>query len=123
MWDLDLMIGQRPARKANGRFVKGQTAWNKGKKWNEWMDGRKQRKVRNRLKHTGNPKLPGWNKKAIAAVKDNKVVFFDSSVDAERKTGICGRNIRSVCEKKRNFAGGCRWFFADDKELLVYLNA
>jgi hypothetical protein len=38
------------------------------------MDGRKQRKVRNRLKHTGNPKLPGWNKKAIAAVKDNKVV-------------------------------------------------
>lgn len=122
MWDLEQMIGQRPTRKANGQFVKGQTAWNKGKKLSEWMpDAEKRTKILSGLTHTGNPNLAGWNAKPIAGIKGNKVVFFESSVDAERKTGICARNIRNVCRKKRKFAGGCRWFFADDSELKLYL--
>lgn len=122
MWDLDLMIGQRPTRKANGQFVKGQTPWNKGKRFAEWLpDAEKRQKIISKLSHKGNPQLYGWNAKPIAAVKDKKVVFFESSKDAERKTGICARNIRHVCAKKRNFAGGCRWFFADDAELKMFL--
>lgn len=121
MWDLDQMIGQKPKSKPNGQFVKGNIPFNKGKKWDEWMDGRKQRKVRRCLIHTGNPNLPGWNKKAVAGVRDGKVVFFESANDAERKTGITARNIRNCCAKHRKHAGGCEWFFADDSELKLYL--
>lgn len=121
MWDLEQMIGQRPARKANGQFAKGIAPHNKGKKWFEWMSPEGREKVLQKLKHNGNPHFGGCNARPIAGVKDKKVVFFESSKDAERKTGICARNIRHVCEKKRNFAGGCRWFYADDGELKQFL--
>ena len=121
MWDLDQMIGQKPKSKPNGRFVKGMTPHNKGRKWSEWMDGRKARRVKRNLTHTGNPNLPGWNKKAVAGVKNGKVVFFESANDADRKTGITARNIRHCCAKHRKHAGGCQWFFADDSELKLYL--
>ena len=121
MWDLDQMIPQRPTRKKNGQWAKGHIPFNKGRKWSEWMDGRKQNKVRKCLDHSGNPKIGGWNRKPIAAVKDGKVVFFESSKDAQRKTGIEARNIRSVCSKKRKHAGGCQWFYTDDTALKAYL--
>ena len=121
MFDLDALIGQVPYRKSNGQFPKGHTPANKGKKWDEWLSPEMQEKVRACLTHTGNKKIAGWNKKAVAALKDGKVVFFESSKDAEAKTGINARNIRHTCKKERNFAGGCKWFYADDVELKQYL--
>ena len=35
--------------------------------------------------------------------------IYKSSGEAERKTGICGRNIRSACSGKYKTAGGYRW--------------
>ena len=121
MFDLDTMIGQVPYRKNNGQFPKGNTPANKGKKWDEWLPKEKQEKVKACLVHSGNKKIGGWNKKAIAAVKDGKVVFFESSKDAEAKTGINARNIRHVCNKERKKAGGIEWYYYDDVELKQYL--
>lgn len=121
MFDLDLMLGQKPKSKPKGQFAKGHVPFNKGRKWDEWMDGRKQRRVKRCLVHKGNPNLPGANRIAIAGVKDGKVVFFDSSQDAERKTGITARNIRHCCAKQRKHAGGCLWYYANDPELKMFL--
>ena len=52
--------------------------------------------------------IGGWNKKAVVAVdmEGNVVGWFSSGKDAEKKTGICARNINSVCNGKRKYAGG-----------------
>ena len=71
MWDLDQLLGQKPKRKPNGRFVKGHVPHNKGKKWSEWMDGRKRRKVLKCLelgRIKGNPNIGGWNRKAVVGI-------------------------------------------------------
>ena len=121
MFDLDTMIGQVPYRKSNGQFPKGHIPANKGRKWDEWLSPEMQEKVKANLQHNGNPSIAGWNRKAIAAVKDKLVVFFESSKDAEAKTGINARNIRHVCNKERKKAGGIEWYYYDDVELKQYL--
>lgn len=121
MYDLDVLLGQVPYRKSNGQFPKGNIPANKGKKWDEWLTKEQQEKILSGMKHIGRKDIGGWNRKAIAGVKGDKVVFFESSKDAEGKLGICARNIRSVCAKKRHQAGGIKWFFADDVELKQYL--
>lgn len=93
----------------------------KAKKWDEWLPKEKQEKVKACLVHSGNKKIGGWNKKAIAAVKDGKAIFFESSKDAETKTGINARNIRHACAKERKKAGGQQWFYYYDEELIKYL--
>lgn len=97
----------------NGRFLKGNTPHNKGKKWDEWMDMRKAKRVKRiglRNLH-GRSDIAGWNAEPVFALDDdgNTVAWFASSNDAERKTGICGRNIRAVLEGKRKHAGGYIW--------------
>lgn len=97
----------------NGRFLKGHVPHNKGKKWREWMDGRTARRVKRiALKNLhGRSDIGGWNARPIFALNKagDTVGWFASSNDAERKTGICARNIRSVLEGKRKTAGGYRW--------------
>ena len=104
----------------NGRFLKGHPTHNKGKKWKEWMDMRKANKVKRiGLKNLllGRNDIGGWNAQPIFALdkEDNIVGWFASSCDAERKIGICARNIRSVLEGKRKFAGGYRWVKSKNK--------
>ena len=100
----------------NGQFLKGHVPHNKGKKWADYMDMRKAKRIiriaKQNLKH--NMSIGGWNKKAIIAVDDegNVVGWFSSANDAEKKTGICSRNINSVCNGKRKHAGGFKWEFA-----------
>ena len=101
----------------NGQFLKGNTPHNKGKKWNEWMDMRKAKRVKRigmRNLH-GRSDIGGWNAQPVFAIdKDgNTVGWFASSRDAERKTGICARNIRAVLGGKRKHAGGYRWIRQD----------
>ena len=65
-------IGNYPQYNAiNGRFLKGHVPHNKGKKWEEWMDMRKAKRVlRIGMKNLrkGNPDIPGWNKKKVVSV-------------------------------------------------------
>ena len=42
--------------------------------------------------------------------------LFDSTHDAERKTGIFQQNISKCCKGKRKTAGSFHWRYADEKE-------
>lgn len=79
----------------------------------EWMpDGRKRRKVRNRLVHTGNPNLPGWNKKPIIGIKEGKEYWFKSAQAAAESLGLIRTNISKCCRGERKRCGGFNWKFA-----------
>lgn len=106
-------LGRNPQ---TGRFNKGHVPHNKGKKWIDYMDMRKAKKVLHIAKKNLKPRMDigGWNRKPVIAIDDdgNVLGWFSSSQDAERKTGICGRNIRNVCNGKRKKAGGFIWQYA-----------
>lgn len=100
----------------NGQFLKGHVPHNRGKKMKDYLD----EETIKRIKEAGiknlkpNLKVCGWNKRAVVCVdeENNILGWFSSSCDAEKKTGICARNIRTVCNGKRKHAGGYRWEFA-----------
>jgi len=101
----------------NGQFNKGAAAWNKGMTWKEMgISKRKQKKILSNLQHLGRPDIGGWNKKAVVALDDdgNILAWYSSACDAEGKTGLCARNIRSCCNCMRKHVGGYRWRFFDD---------
>ena len=109
-FDLDCLLGAKPKiQRKNGRFVKGMIPHNKGKKWDEWMDGRKQKKVLKNLevrRKYGNPDLPGWNRKPIIAIKDGKEYWFESATMAAKTLNIQRVNISKVIYGKRKRCGG-----------------
>lgn len=108
----------------DGRFKKGHTPHNKGKKWTDYMDGRKKRRILKNLelgRLKGNCHLAGANAKKIVGIKNGKFYVFESSEDAGRKLNICARNIRSVCQSKRKTAGGLLWFFESDELWLKHI--
>lgn len=47
------------------------------------------------------------NSKKVRCVETNKI--YQSSGEAERDCGICGRNIRSACSGRYKTAGGYHW--------------
>lgn len=48
---MNLPIIEPPTRnKKNGRFLKNHKPHNKGKRWSEWMDGRKKKKSPEKLR-------------------------------------------------------------------------
>ena len=105
----------------NGRFLKGITPHNKGKKWADYIPTAKKKNMLKNLSlgRCGNSKIGGINAKKVVAIKDGAIyAMYNSSSEAERKLGICGRNIRSCCAKKRAQAGGLKWFFESDNEWL-----
>lgn len=103
----------------NGYFIKGRTPHNKGKKWSEWMEPEKQEKVIRNLHRNGNPSaIAGKNAIKIIGIKNGKFCPFESAKDAERKLGICARNIRTVCKGQRKLAGGWQWFNENSNEWL-----
>ena len=101
-----------------GRFLKGSTPHNKGKKIEQYMDIKKIDKIKKFLKRTGNKNIAGWNKKKVCTFIDNKLYVFESSVDAGKKMGIQSRNIRNCCNGKRKHCGGFKWFNFDSDELI-----
>lgn len=94
----------------NGRIMKGNVPHNKGKKWSEWMDGRKQRKVRRLLKsYHGRPmrrsEFSGRPKKQIIAVtKDGRFLCFSSITKAAKWAGTYPGHIHKIVtrNKQRN---------------------
>ena len=98
-----------------GQFLNGHIPFNKGKKWSDYLDMRKARKIKKNLelgRKQSNPSIAGWNRKKVIGIKDHKIIgVFDSSNDAGRKLGIQARNIRSCCAGKRKTCGGVLWYW------------
>lgn len=111
----------RPGRNfVNGRFLPGHVPHNKGKKWADYMDMRKARRIkRTAVKNLvpGGCPCAGWNARPVVALDGGRLAgVFPSSEEAGRKSGVPARNIRHCCEKKRKSAGGYRWFWEDDND-------
>ena len=118
---------EKPTRNLlNGRFLPGHVPHNKGKKWEEYMDMRKAKRVKQiGMKNlVPNMLLGGWNARAVVAIDDDNRLagIYPSSEEASRKSGIIARNIRLCCDKKRKHAGGYRWFWEDDNEWCDVVN-
>lgn len=117
---MELTAEGRPARNfQNGTFLKGHIPHNKGKKWAEWMDMRKAKKIlrigRKNLK--GNPDIGGWNKRPVIAItEEGRYFYFESATDAAGRTGLIRRNISLCCQGKRKHCGKFQWFYFDDNE-------
>lgn len=101
-----------------GRFTRGCTPHNKGKKMEDYMSPENKDKILSKLHRKGRKDFGGWNARKIVTVKDGRVFMFESSNDAERKLGISARNIRKVLEGKRETCGGLKWFYADSDDYL-----
>lgn len=70
----------------------------------------------------GHPKLgaAGRPMKAVLQLKDNYYIgYFESSQEAERKTGVNYRHISECCQFRRKSAGGFQWVRDLDYLLLI----
>jgi hypothetical protein len=110
-WELTLPP-ERPQRDpTTGRFLPGSTPFNKGMKWDDYMDGRKQRKVRrialeNLAKHRPKkrPDTAGRCRRPVIAVMDDGTWhWFGAIVLAADWCGGSGPNIRRCI--KDNLSG------------------
>lgn len=133
MENFELNITAPPKREHNW-FPIGHVPFNKGKKWPEYMDMRKAKRIKKYLelgRKLGNKNLAGANRIPIVGIKDEKIYPFDSAPTATRILKAKGikinaRNIRAVCQGRpvnnngtqyvRKTAGGFRWFYADEPE-------
>lgn len=117
---MELTAEGRPARNfQTGTFLKGHIPHNKGKKWSEWMDMRKAKKIlRIGMKNLkGRSDIGGWNKKPVVAITpDGRWFYFESAANAERITGLIRRNITRCCQGKCKHCGRFRWFYFDSNE-------
>ena len=104
-----------PPKKRQGRFKKGNTPWNKGMTWEEQgiSEGARKRRIEilqaNSHKN-GYSHKPSHSKPVIQMDENGeRLHWYESSYDAERKLGIIARNIRKVCDGERHTCGGFRW--------------
>lgn len=101
----------------NGRFLKGITPHNKGKKWEEWMDKETIERVRKTALKNLRPNYNlSANRRAVVALKDNKLYkVYPSILDAAHSLGMNnGSNISACCKGKRKHVAGLRWFYEED---------
>ena len=127
------------ARDSSGRFVKGMTSCNKGKKPHEWMseEGRK-RSIEAGTKNLktgyhGN-RSPNAGRKPIPVIgidSNCKVKRYASLKEAQKATGAIWTNIRRSCELNRKQTPhlqsgmintdhaclGIRWYYEDDVQI------
>ena len=103
-----------PPTKRQGRFRKGSSPWNKGKKWSDMFDEQTQTKLKQHLKDIARLGAAGKghpHPKPVIQMDEygERLHWYESSEAAARKLGLQGRNIRKVCDGERNFCGGYRW--------------
>lgn len=106
-----------------GRFMKGVTAWNKGKTWDDMHIGKRKRRrmlanlEKGRKKFTRRADNAGRNKKPCVCVDDEgNWCRYSSMAQAGEVNGIASANVRRSCASGGKLrAGGLRWFFEDDK--------
>lgn len=118
---------ERPERNlVNGRFLKGHTSCNKGKKKKFHSIWSKRRCLNNLEKGRSMPhKTGGMNKKAVVVIKNGKLVGrYDSVTLAGKKLNITPSQISAVCLKKKRHktARGYNVYFEGDNEWLDLIN-
>lgn len=103
-------------KRRKGRFTKGNVPWNKGMSWKEQgivgEEARRRKEVFQKASHKNgySHKTPKNAHPVIQMDKDgNRLHWYASSEVAARKLGLQGRNIRYVCDGKRNHCGRFRW--------------
>ena len=115
-----------PARNyVTGRFLKGHIPHNKGKKWADYLDGRKARRIlRIGMKNLhGRSDIGGWNKRAVVGVmEDGRHFYFESATKAAELTGLQRRNITNCCQGKRKRCGNFKWFYFEDSRWTQLIN-
>lgn len=112
--------------RVTGRFLKGHTPHNKGKKWSDYLDKRKWKKIKRiglkNLKPSANTSA-GWNARRVVAVKDEKLIcVYPSMREAEHRTGIHQKKIKRCCIGKKKDIDGYQWFFEDDHRWCDLIN-
>lgn len=122
MNDLAYTLHLDPIIRQKGKFKKGRTPWNKGKKWNEMFDEQTQAKLKQHLKEiarTGAAGKGNPHSKPVIQMDEygNRLHWYASSEAAAKKLGLRGRLIRRVCDGQRLHTGGYSW--AWDKHFLT----
>lgn len=103
---------KRKQRGKNGRFIHGYTPWNKGKTWDEMnLSKEKQALMKSKLSHCGNPKGHVIYERPVIQydINGERLHWYRSSVEAERKTGINSSGIRNACYGKYKTYKGYVW--------------
>jgi hypothetical protein len=108
---------RRTRNPINGKFLKGHNPHNKGKKWEDYMDMRKAKRIKRIAKRNLRVRydIGGWNKRQVIGIKDGKIIgVFESATKAGKQLNLTRRNISHCCNGKRKHCGGIRWFFEDE---------
>ena len=120
----------------NGRFMKGHEPHNKGKKWDEYLPKKSQRRMKKGWKNldkyrncNGRPDTAGRSRKMVVAVRNNgKYHIFDFVGAAAEWLGGSRENIGRCCRTNQerhinqktgkvntdHQYKGIRWYFASD---------
>ena len=110
----------RPQRnRINGQFLKRHTPFNKGKKWTDYMDMRKARRIIRVAKKNlrGRMDIGGYGKKQIIAFRDGEYIgVFESSTYAAKKLNLRAELIRKVCRGERTHTGGYKFYHETNYE-------
>ena len=107
----------------NGQFNQGHIPFNKGKKWIDYMDMRKAKRIVRigTLNLRGRSDIGGWNKKQVVGIKNGLFTVFESATKAANIMNLERRNISHCCEGKRKKCGDIFWFFETDYHKWKYL--
>lgn len=132
--ELNLPPEKRNHNAVTGCFLRGSTPWNKGKKWDEYLSKRKQKRCARGWKNLRlfAPRAPnaGKNKKAVIGILDDGTwAYFSFLGEAAEKLGISRENIGRCCRenekgetkkfKKPNTDHkykNIRWYFETDNK-------
>lgn len=106
----------------DGTFRKKFVPWNKGLKMKNYLSPEMYAKVMGKLKRTGNPNLPGANRKEVYLLENKRITrAFKSSHHAARAMKLHASLIRKVCRGERNTTGGHQFFYAENYESYKHL--
>lgn len=102
-WELKIAPERKNRNPVNGRFVKGCTSYNKGRKWDKWMSKRGQKKALKNLelsrKLYKRPPHAGRKKRKVIAVNDHgKFICFNSISEVGIWIRGTKGNVRRCCK-------------------------
>lgn len=118
---MELYIQPKIDRNAiTGKFIKGVSPWNKGKKMKYKNELSRNRSVINLKKGRGGNHRngAGHNKRSVVAIKDGKFYVFASATEASTKVGCHQTAVTAACKKRIKTCLGFKWYYEDDSTWL-----
>lgn len=96
------------------KWLAGHRAFNKGKKWSEFLSEDAQRRIvaagTKRFREQQHPKNAGpARKRVVAILEDGTWAVYDSVIEAARMFGTHRGTISSICARNRRNAKNNRW--------------